>query len=223
MRKHLHVGIKDSTFVKRKEYRIDMNYLEYKGYKGTVEYSSEDDYLFGKVIGIHRDLITYQGKTVPELRADFEAGIDSHLEACRADGVEPYMLSSNKVIKSEKEYQDFRTDLEIIITKGTTLGGMELLSEEDKIKFVSLSHAINEYEAIYHPLPGKEPASFDLQEKSMIIKSEKEFRDYQADLEIIIAKGTKLGSMELLPKEDLDEMDRLAAAIEEYETVHYTL
>ena len=57
----------------------------------------------------------------------------------------------------------------------------------------------------------------------MIIKSEKEFRDYQANLEIIIAKGTKLGSMELLPVEELDEMDRLAAAIEEYEAAFHPL
>ena len=57
----------------------------------------------------------------------------------------------------------------------------------------------------------------------MTINSEKEFRDYQANLEIIIAKGTKLGSMELLSKEDLDEMDRLAEAIEEYEAAHYPL
>lgn len=57
----------------------------------------------------------------------------------------------------------------------------------------------------------------------MIIKSEKEFREYQANLEIIIAKGTKLGSMELLPEEDLDKMDRLAAAIEEYEAAYFPL
>ena len=57
----------------------------------------------------------------------------------------------------------------------------------------------------------------------MTIKSEKEFREYQANLEIIIAKGTKLGSMELLSKEDLDEMDRLAEAIEEYEAAYYPL
>ena len=74
-----------------------MNYLEYKGYKGTVEYSSEDDCLFGKVICMHRDLITYQGETVPELRADFEAGIDSYLEACLADGVEPRKPFSGKL------------------------------------------------------------------------------------------------------------------------------
>lgn len=74
-----------------------MNYLEYKGYKGTVEYSSEDDCLFGKVIGMSKDLIAYEGETVAELRADFEAGVDSYLEACRADGVEPRKPFSGKL------------------------------------------------------------------------------------------------------------------------------
>lgn len=74
-----------------------MNYLEYKGYKGTVEYSSEDDCLFGKVIGMSKDLIAYEGNTIPELRADFEAGIDSYLEACRADGVQPRKPFSGKL------------------------------------------------------------------------------------------------------------------------------
>ena len=74
-----------------------MNYLEYKGYKGTVEYSSEDDCLFGKVIGMAKDLIAYEGNTIPELRADFEAGIDSYLEACRADVVEPRKPFSGKL------------------------------------------------------------------------------------------------------------------------------
>lgn len=58
-----------------------MNYLEYKGYKGTVEHSSEDDCFFGKVVGLGKDLIAYEGKTMTELRADFEAGIDSYIES----------------------------------------------------------------------------------------------------------------------------------------------
>lgn len=74
-----------------------MDYLEYKGYKGTVEYSREDDCLFGKVIGMSRDLIAYEGNTLPELRADFEAGIESYLEGCRADGVEPRKPFSGKL------------------------------------------------------------------------------------------------------------------------------
>lgn len=58
-----------------------MDYLEYKGYKGTVEYSKEDDCLFGKVIGMNKDLIAYEGHTISELRADFEAGVESYLAA----------------------------------------------------------------------------------------------------------------------------------------------
>ena len=66
-----------------------MDYLEYKGYKGSVEYSKEDNCLFGKVLGMSKDLIVYEGITVDELRQDFESGIDSYLEGCLADGVEP--------------------------------------------------------------------------------------------------------------------------------------
>ena len=66
-----------------------MDYLEYKGYKGSVEYSKEDNCLFGKVQGMSKALILYEGQTLEELRNDFEAGVDSYLEGCKADGVEP--------------------------------------------------------------------------------------------------------------------------------------
>ena len=66
-----------------------MDYLEYKGYKGSVEYSKEDNCLFGKVQGMSKALILYEGQTLEELRKDFEAGVDSYLEGCKADGVVP--------------------------------------------------------------------------------------------------------------------------------------
>ena len=66
-----------------------MDYLEYKGYKGSVEYSKEDNCLFGKVQGMSKTLILYEGQTLDELRKDFEAGVDDYLEGCKADGVEP--------------------------------------------------------------------------------------------------------------------------------------
>ena len=37
-----------------------MDYLEYKGYKGSVEYSKDDNCLFGKVQGLSKELITYE-------------------------------------------------------------------------------------------------------------------------------------------------------------------
>ena len=53
-----------------------MDYLEYKGYKGSVEYSKEDNCLFGKVQGMSKDLIAYEGQTLDELRKDFEDGVE---------------------------------------------------------------------------------------------------------------------------------------------------
>lgn len=64
------------------------NILEYKGYNGTVEYSSEDNVLFGKVIGI-KSLISYEGQSVEELKADFEGAVDEYLEYCEENSIEP--------------------------------------------------------------------------------------------------------------------------------------
>lgn len=62
-----------------------MDYLEYKGYKGSVEYSKEDNCLCGKVQGMgNKAQILYEGTTIDELRKDFEEGIDSYLSINRA-------------------------------------------------------------------------------------------------------------------------------------------
>ena len=66
----------------------NMDFLEYKGYKGSIEYSEEDNCLFGKVQGMNKAQILYEGQTLDELRKDFEEGIDSYIEGCKADNVE---------------------------------------------------------------------------------------------------------------------------------------
>lgn len=67
-----------------------MDTLEYKGYNGSIEYSREDDCLYGKVLGIDkRHLISYEGNTLEELKADFHAGIDDYLEMCEENGWKP--------------------------------------------------------------------------------------------------------------------------------------
>ncbi len=64
------------------------NFLEYKNYMGTVEYSAEDDILYGKVIGIN-GLVSYEGDSVQSLKEDFEEAVDDYLEMCMDQGVEP--------------------------------------------------------------------------------------------------------------------------------------
>ena len=81
-----------------------MGTLKHKGYSGTVEFSEEDNCLFGKIIGMNKNVITYEGKTVEELKADFEAGIDLYLESCKERGIKPqkpYSGSLNIRIPSE--------------------------------------------------------------------------------------------------------------------------
>jgi len=66
-----------------------MDNLEYKGYCGSIEYSKEDKCLYGKVLGMTKDCITYEGNTVEELENDFKDAIESYLEGCQELGITP--------------------------------------------------------------------------------------------------------------------------------------
>jgi len=65
-----------------------MKNLEYNGYVGNIEYSKEDDLLYGKVLGI-RGLVSYEGKTGHDLENDFRKAIDAYLAICKQEGVAP--------------------------------------------------------------------------------------------------------------------------------------
>lgn len=65
-----------------------MKYFEYKGYTGSIEYSEEDNLLFGKVLGI-QGLISFEGITGKELENDFQGAIDDYLDDCKASGKKP--------------------------------------------------------------------------------------------------------------------------------------
>ena len=65
-----------------------MKNLEYKGYTGSIEYSKEDDLLYGKALGI-QGLISFEGATGNELEADFIKAIDSYLSECKRDEIAP--------------------------------------------------------------------------------------------------------------------------------------
>lgn len=58
-------------------------------------------------------------------------------------------------IKTEKEFRVYQAEMEVLTAKGTDLGNMDLLSEEEKERYIALSQAISEWEAAYHPLPGR--------------------------------------------------------------------
>ena len=65
-----------------------MKHLEYMGYTGSIEYSPEDNLLYGKVLGI-QGLISYEGETGKALEADFKEAIDHYMADCKAEGKKP--------------------------------------------------------------------------------------------------------------------------------------
>ena len=65
------------------------NTMKYKGYWATIYYSDEDECFWGEVQGLKNTSITFEGKTVKELKKDFKDAIDYHLQVCKERGEEP--------------------------------------------------------------------------------------------------------------------------------------
>lgn len=71
------------------------NVLEYKDFIGSVEFSLEDNILFGKILFIN-GLITYEANTLAELKVEFESAVDDYIEFCQEQGLDAYKSFNGK-------------------------------------------------------------------------------------------------------------------------------
>lgn len=62
--------------------------MQYKGYIGRVEFDDEAGIFHGEVTNT-RDVITFQGETVAELRQAFHDSVEDYLAFCRERGEAP--------------------------------------------------------------------------------------------------------------------------------------
>jgi predicted HicB family RNase H-like nuclease len=62
--------------------------MEHKGYVGRVEYDDEAEIFHGEVINT-RDVITFQGASVQELRKAFRDSVEDYLDFCQQRGEAP--------------------------------------------------------------------------------------------------------------------------------------
>lgn len=62
--------------------------MTYKGYEAVVEFDEEGGLFSGEVINT-RDVITFQGKSVDQLKRAFKESVDDYLEFCKSRGEEP--------------------------------------------------------------------------------------------------------------------------------------
>ena len=64
------------------------NYLHYRDYVGSVEFSETDSVFHGKVVGI-KSLISFEGDSVDTLVKDFHHAVDEYFEFCAETGKQP--------------------------------------------------------------------------------------------------------------------------------------
>src|SRR6266536_2475582 len=62
--------------------------MTYKGYEGVAALDEDAGLFTGEVINT-RDVITFQGASVEELKNAFEESVDDYLEFCAARGEDP--------------------------------------------------------------------------------------------------------------------------------------
>jgi predicted HicB family RNase H-like nuclease len=65
-----------------------MNTMTYKGYEAVVEYDEGAELFHGEILNL-RDVITFQGQSVAELKQAFADSIEDYLAFCKERGEEP--------------------------------------------------------------------------------------------------------------------------------------
>ncbi len=77
--------------------------MKYKGYEAAVKFNDEIELFHGEVVNT-RDVITFQGKSVAELKREFKNSVEDYLEFCRERNEEPDRpFSGNFVLRITPE------------------------------------------------------------------------------------------------------------------------
>jgi predicted HicB family RNase H-like nuclease len=95
--------------------------MEYKGYIGNIVYDDESQIFHGEVINT-RDVITFQGTSVAELRKAFKDSVDDYLAFCAQRGEKPEKPFSGQFLTR------ISPDLHRNITAAATESGQSLNS-----------------------------------------------------------------------------------------------
>ncbi len=71
--------------------------MKYKDYEALVKFDDETEIFYGEVTNT-RDVITFQGSSVEELKKAFEDSVEDYLEFCRTRKEEPERPFSGNVV-----------------------------------------------------------------------------------------------------------------------------
>jgi predicted HicB family RNase H-like nuclease len=113
-----------------------MSTLTYKGYTGQIEIDLDADILHGRVLDV-KDIVTFEGKTIEEIRQAFQDSVDDYLEFCSELGEEPDKPFSGKL--------PFRTtpDHHRLIYLAATKAGKSINAWMDDVLASAASQSVN--------------------------------------------------------------------------------
>ncbi len=74
-----------------------MNTMTFKGYTARVDYDERDNLFVGRILGI-RQIISFHGNTVAQLRAEFEHALKDYLADCKEQSIQPEKPASGKLL-----------------------------------------------------------------------------------------------------------------------------
>ena len=69
----------------------------YRGYTARVEYDDDDEIFVGH-LAVIRDIVSFHGSTVTEVKSHFHEAVDHYLEVCEKLGEEPQKPFSGRVM-----------------------------------------------------------------------------------------------------------------------------
>ena len=74
-----------------------MNTMTTQGYTARVDFDERDNIFVGRVLGV-RDIISFHGETVDQLRGEFESAVQDYLTDCEERGISPDRPTSGKLL-----------------------------------------------------------------------------------------------------------------------------
>ena len=103
--------------------------MNYKGYISKIDFDENAEVFYGTVINSNA-LISFHGKNVKELKKAFIDTIDTYLETCNEEGVQPEKIYSGKfnirispelhqkiAIKALIDHESMNTHIEKLLTE----------------------------------------------------------------------------------------------------------
>jgi len=114
-----------------------MKTMNYKGYLGSVEFSLEDNCLFGRLLHVN-DLVNYEADSPVLLKKAFKEAVDDYLATCKQLGKEPdkpFKGSFNVRVPPELHRASVMvaTQEEISLNEFVTRALREKIEEDDEI------------------------------------------------------------------------------------------